>query len=160
MATNAIYNKAINFIQSEIGEAYHVDNHYNEWMRSLARGYVGFLNTFVEELHSDEKMKSYFNNEVKMSIQDMFKVEKYKRTCELYALTLPGKIEETKEALEIWKKIFQDASEKCDNPAITGFGKEKNENKKSHAKNQVDDLTKKAETLMRKFLKSNNNLNQ
>ena len=160
MATNAIYNKAINFIQSEIGEAYHADNHYNEWMRGLARCYVGYLNKFLEEVHSEDKMKFYFGNEVKMSIKDMFKAEKYKEVCRLYAQTPPGKIEETKEALDIWQRIFQDASEKCNNPAVMGFEKEKNENKKIQAKNQVDNLTKKAEMLMKKFLKSNNNLNQ
>ena len=161
MATNAIYNKAINFIQGEIGESYHVDNYYNEWIRGLARGYVGYLNRFLEEVHSADKMKFYFDNEVKMSIKDMFKFEKYKETCELYARTLPGKIEETKEALEIWQKILQDTNEKCDNSNIIGFEKEKNENKKKRASKQVDVLTKKSEMLMKKFLKSNNNnLNQ
>ena len=76
MATNAIYNKAINFIQSEIGESYHRYNHYNEWMRGLVRGYVGYLNKFYTETHSEYKMKSYFDNEFKMSIKEMFIAEK------------------------------------------------------------------------------------
>ena len=76
MATNAIYNKAINFIQSETGESYHRDNHYNEWMRVLARGYVAYLNKFHMESHSEYKIKSYFENEFKMSIKEMFISEK------------------------------------------------------------------------------------